>query len=402
MCGLTGLNMKGNRLMEREQYASQYSMDTVMDLIYLIRCAISRTKPDTMRVTRMDQRKLYEMAFRHSLAALVGSALEGTVTGEMGKRWKTTFSMAVRKTVLFDAERRELLSFMEENGIWYMALKGVVLKNFYPVYGTRQMADNDILFDMRFDREVRDWFRGRGYKVKKYARGVHDTYHKDPVYNFEMHRMLFSPSREKWYAYYSNVKDRLIKDEGNGYGYHFTDEDFYIYFFTHAAKHLTDAGTGLRSLVDLYLYTSKKPDLDWVCIERELKELGLKSNEREMRELANTLFACSPSLSEPELSPRQQKLLSDIVSSGSYGTVEKKVGSRLKKYAKEGHIVDKKRLKLQYLRKRFFPTTPGHRRYYAFYYQHWWARPLLPFVRFGKMLVKHRQIRKEFEALRKY
>ena len=388
--------------MEREQDASQYSADTVMDMIYLIRCAISRTRPDIRRVALMDQKKLYVMAFRHSLAALVGSALEGTDTGEMGKRWKTTFSMAVRKTVLFDAERRELLSFMEKNGIWYMALKGVVLKDFYPVYGTRQMADNDILFDAEFDREIRDWFRGRGYKVKKFDCGIHDTYHKNPVYNFEMHRMLFSPALEKWYPYYANVKDRLIKDEGNGYGYHFTDEDFYIYFFAHAAKHFNGAGTGLRSLVDLYLYTTKKPDLDWGYIEKELKELGLKSNEREMRELANTLFGCSSSLSEMELSSRQQKLLSDIVSSGSYGTIEKKVGSRLKKYAKEGHIVDKKYLKLQYLRKRFFPTTQGHRRYYAFYYQHWWARPLLPFVRFGKMLKKHRQIRKEFEALRKF
>ena len=388
--------------MEREQDASQYSADTVMDLIYLIRCAISRTRPDIRRVALMDQKKLYVMAFRHSLAALVGSALEGTDTGEMGKRWKTTFSMAVRKTVLFDAERRELLSFMEKNGIWYMALKGVVLKDFYPVYGTRQMADNDILFDAEFDREIRDWFRGRGYKVKKFDCGIHDTYHKNPVYNFEMHRMLFSPAAEKWYAYYAHVKDRLIKDEGNDYGYHFTDEDFYVYFFTHAAKHFNDAGNGLRSLVDLYLYTSKRPDLDWPYIEGELQKLGLKKEQKKMRELANTLFACSDSLSVPELSPRQQELLSEIVSSGAYGTIEKKVRSRLKKYAKEGHIVDKKRLKLQYLRKRFFPKTPGHRRYYAFYYQHWWARPLLPFVRFGKMLLKHRQIRREFDALRKF
>ena len=388
--------------MEREQNPSQYSMDIIMDLIFLIRCAISRTKPDVTRVSRMDQQKLYVLAFRHSLAALVGTALAGISTGDMGKRWQTTFSMAVRKTVLFDAERKDLLSFMEENGIWYMTLKGVVLKDFYPVYGTRQMADNDILFDESFAEEIRDWFRGRGYKVKKFACGVHDTYHKEPVYNFEMHRMLFSQALEKWYPYYANVKDRLIKDEENGYGYHFTDEDFYIYFFTHAAKHFNGAGTGLRSLVDLYLYTSKKTDLDWPYIENELKTLGLLEDERKMRELANTLFAGSASLSEPELSPLQQKLLSGIISSGAYGTIENKVGSRMKKYAIDSHIVDKKRLKLHYLRKRFFPTTPGHRRYYSFYYQHWWARPLLPFVRFGKMLLRRRQIRKEFEALWKY
>ena len=101
--------MKGRCRMEREQNPSQYSMDIIMDLIFLIRCAISRTKPDVTRVSRMDQQKLYVLAFRHSLAALVGTALAGISTGDMGKRWQTTFSMAVRKTVLFDAERKDLV-----------------------------------------------------------------------------------------------------------------------------------------------------------------------------------------------------------------------------------------------------------------------------------------------------
>ena len=388
--------------MEREQNDLKPDIDTLMDMIWLIRCVLSGTKPDTIHVAGMNQKKLFELASRHSLTALVGTALNGVDTGEMEKRWQNAVDKAVRRTVLFDAERRELLSFMEENGIWYMALKGVVLKDFYPVYGVRQFADNDILFDVRYAEEIRDWFKGRGYKVKKFACGVHDTYLKNPIYNFEMHRMLFSPSIKRWYPYYEHVKDRLIKDEGNDYGFHFKDEDFYIYFYTHAAKHYSGGGTGLRTLVDLYLYISKKSAMDWSYIEKELKKLGLKEDERSMRKLANTLFAHGASDPMQKLSPQQQELFSTIASAGTYGTIENKVSNRLERYAKDNKIMDKNRLKLHYLRERFFPTTQGHKEYYAFYYQHWWARPLLFFVRFGKMLINHRRVRKEFEALHKF
>ena len=201
---------------------------------------------------------------------------------------------------------------------------------------------------------------------------------------------------------HGNVKERLIKDEGNGCGFHFTDEDFYVYFFAHAVKHYKGGGIGLRMLVDLYLYASKKTDLDWPYIERELKKLGLMESEKEMRELAATLFSGDTYLSEQALSPRQRELLSGIISSGTYGTVETQVGNKLERYTKEKKITGKTRLKLHYLRERFFPTTPEHREYYAFYYQHWWGRPLLLFVRFVKLLINHKRVKKEFEALRRF
>ena len=104
--------------MEREQNDLKPDIDTLMDMIWLIRCVLSGTKPDTIHVAGMNQKKLFELASRHSLTALVGTALHGVDTGEMEKRWQNAVDKAVRRTVLFDAERRELLSFMEENGIW--------------------------------------------------------------------------------------------------------------------------------------------------------------------------------------------------------------------------------------------------------------------------------------------
>lgn len=65
-----------------------------------------------------------------------------------------------------DAERVEIIKFLEEKHIWYMPLKGVILKEFYPEYGLRQMCDNDILFDNDYTDEVRKWFFNRGYELQ--------------------------------------------------------------------------------------------------------------------------------------------------------------------------------------------------------------------------------------------
>ena len=160
--------------MDTEKQNTQLIPQTAWDMIWLIRCALSGAKPDLERVAQMDQKQLYRLAALHSLTALVGTALAGMDTGEMKGPWQTAVGMAVRKTMLFDAERSALLGWMEENGIWYMPLKGVVLKDDYPVYGIRQMADNDILFDVSRAEEVRDWFVARDYAVKVCAGGVHD------------------------------------------------------------------------------------------------------------------------------------------------------------------------------------------------------------------------------------
>ena len=379
---------------EKQRVISQ----TAWDMLYLIRCAIEQSKPDAVRLAQMDQMQLYALASFHSVAALVGTALQGMETGEMKSAWKEAVSKAIRKTLLFDAERAELFSWMEERKIWYAPLKGVVLKDYYPVYGTRQMADNDILYDASHATEVRDWFVQHGYEVKVFAAGVHDSYLKAPIFNFEMHRMLFSPSQETWSAYYESVKDRLVKDEGNGYGYHFKDEDFYVYFFTHAAKHFTGGGTGLRSLIDLYLYISNKPNLDWSYIEKELEKLRLREDEKNMRELANAVFGRSVLLPEEALTSDQYALLYTIISSGTYGTITQRITNTMRKNGWG---------RLRYMLHRFFvpmsKTNPLYSDYagqYPFFYKHRILLPLLPFYRTFRAM-KDGRFRAEARAISK-
>ena len=120
---------------------------------------------------------------------------------------------AIRKTMLLDAERGQILAELERLGIWYMPLKGSILKDYYPRYGMRQMGDNDILYDTDRQEDVVILMKERGYTVKCIDKNNQDDFLKLPVYNFEMHSVLCAKkSNAAWYAYYRGIKDRLLRD----------------------------------------------------------------------------------------------------------------------------------------------------------------------------------------------
>ena len=92
---------------------------------------------------------------------LLFTALRGTgntayvleSAGIYNDKFRTAKEKASRKNIFLDAGRKKLFSFCEENGIWYMPLKGSVLKELYPDFSMRQMADNDILFDAGYQQK---------------------------------------------------------------------------------------------------------------------------------------------------------------------------------------------------------------------------------------------------------
>ena len=132
------------------------------DMLYLTACAVNGIKPEKNIIKAMDMDKLFEICQFHSLTSIVCMALESTGI-KPSHKWIETKAKAIRKVMLHDVERQNIISFMEENGIWYMPLKGVILKELYPKSGMRQMTDNDILYDETYQHELRNFMVGRGY-----------------------------------------------------------------------------------------------------------------------------------------------------------------------------------------------------------------------------------------------
>ncbi|MGN0600694.1 MAG: nucleotidyltransferase family protein [Oscillospiraceae bacterium] len=351
------------------------------DMLYLSTCAIRGRSPDRERIQQMNDDDLYAICRFHSLTALVACALESAgIT--LSDKWREVKAKAIRKNILLDTERAKILEYFEQNGIWYIPLKGIIIKDMYPKAGMRQMADNDILYDRSFQKQVKDYMESNGYKTESVGKGNHDTYHKPPVYNFEMHTQLYSEQADKTiHDYYANVKKRLIKDNDNDYGYHFTDEDFYIFMTVHEYKHYSGGGTGLRSLLDCFVYVRAKGNgLDWDYISRELEKLGLKDFECSSRELCMKVFSGTEL---PAMSENERDMLEYYLLSGTYGTEKNHVENNMKKFSEKTGS----KSKFRYIMRRIFPELEVYKEHYPFFYKHRILLPIGWLYRFFKGIV---------------
>ena len=359
--------------MTREEYRK-----TAYDVIYLAACVVNGDKPDAERVQAMDVQKLYTVAQKHMLTAIVCHALESV--GIRDHDFTQAKAKAIQKVILLDAERNGIFQRLEQEGIWYMPLKGVILKEYYPSIGLRQMSDNDILFDPAFREKVRDIMVEQGFTVEKFGKGNHDVYHKLPSANFEMHVSLFaSYQTDSLYNYYASVGEHLLKDEDGEYKRRFSNEDFYIYMVAHEYKHFSAGGTGMRSLLDTYVFLHRFTDtLNWEYIAEELKKLKILDFEQHNRDLANNLF------SSKKLTEEETQWLDYYIFSGTYGNLENKVENTVKSYGDRNSFSTK----LKYMADRVFPPMRVVEAAFPFFYRHkyllpvlWVYRPILALIK---------------------
>jgi hypothetical protein len=381
---------------------------TSHDLLYLTACALHGTPPDGSYVSGMDLQKLYHLCHFHTMTAIVCAALENTsafaaASPELQKKWKDEKNKAIRKNIMLDAERSKLFAWMEQQGIWHMPLKGSILKDLYPQVGMRQMADNDILYDKNFQMTVKDYMQSHGYEAISVGKGNHDVYEKPPVYNFELHTALFGPEHAPaWISYYANVKQRLLKDEGKSYAYHFRDEDFYVYLLAHAFKHYDSNGTGLRSLLDIYVFVWKKGStLDWEYIRQEEEKLGIAEFEQQCRALSQKLFEKPDAHYERQLSKDEQEMLIDFSGSGVYGTTFNRIKKSLEKLQPDGAPITRK-TRILYCWQRLFPNMNWFKANVPFCYRHKWSIPFFWVYRFLRgVLFRGKKLRREMQSVQK-
>ena len=102
----------------------------------------------------MNLEELFKAADNHMLTSITAMGLESA--GVNNYNFNQALGNAVRKNGTLDIEKSRLFQKLEENGIWYMPLKGSVMKDYYPKYGMRQMSDIDVLFDSRYAEKVRE------------------------------------------------------------------------------------------------------------------------------------------------------------------------------------------------------------------------------------------------------
>ena len=361
-------------------------------VMYLTACTLSDKCPDVSLLSGVSVEKVYAAAKKHSMGALVTAALEkvGLATPEMISDTNKT----IRKIMLLDAERESILAELEREKIRYMPLKGIIIKEYYPKIGLREMSDNDILFDECARERVRDIFSARGYDVRLYdVNKTHDVYIKEPVYNYEMHVSLLRPLSlgDEVLEYFDGALDRSIPDGDSEYRRKMTTDEFYLFMKVHEYKHYVLCGIGLRLFADTFVYLNKfGEEIDFEHIDALTEKMGVADYERTSRSLAMKLMDVDTVSricrgEEGILTEKELQLFSYCATSGSYGVLSIRVENGIKKLeAKSGK---KRFIKLRYIMRRLFPDDRYYEIWFPYAHKHKWARPFVLVRRFCSVLI---------------
>lgn len=246
--------------------------------------------------------------------------------------------IAVNHNQLYELEK--LYRAFEESGIEYMPLKGAVMKCLYPKPEMRTMGDADILIKPLQYEKIRGTMQGLGFR--EILESDHELVWDKKTIHIELHKRLIPSYNKDYYAYYGEGWS-FARPE-NKSRFKLSDEDTFIYIFTHYAKHYRDGGIGIRHITDLYVYLSAKPNLNKEYIEAELKKLKLLDFYNNTLHTVNVWF-----------NGEQPDIMSDFITerifkSGSYGTyVSHIVSGAVKASGTGGNVKLKKIFKLIFL-----------------------------------------------------
>ena len=208
-------------------------------------------------------------------------------------------------------EFNRITNAFSESGLDFLPLKGIDIRNFYPKQDMRTMGDIDILIKKEQYDAISAVMTELGYNCTYESN--HEYIWRNGNIIMELHKRLVPSYNKDYYNYYGEGWDFAKSIGPDSCLFKMSDEDSYIYLFTHFAKHYRDGGIGIRHLVDLWVCRSKYGNLDFDYINTQLNKLHLREFYYNVSKTIDVLFENGES---DELSEAISKFIFD---SGPYG-----------------------------------------------------------------------------------
>ena len=200
-------------------------------------------------------------------------------------------SLAIDQRQLFAVT--QIFEAFEKNEIHYMPLKGCLLKKLYPKTDMRVMVDADVLVKTEQYPKIKNIMSSLGYCETKESDHEY-IWDKKGFFHLELHKRLIPSNNEDYYSYYGDGW-KFAKKTGETYRYRLSNEDMFVYVFTHFAKHYRNGEIVLRNIIDLYILLKNNPDIRHSeYIRGEIEKLGLDKFYLNILDLIDVWFNDSP------------------------------------------------------------------------------------------------------------
>jgi hypothetical protein len=243
----------------------------------------------------VDWNKIYDLASTHSLSGAVYLAIQRLEEDKKPEllilnKFKSDFFYTTLRYEEQEKAYCEIIRELNKEKIEHLFFKGIVVRDYYPVKQMRTLGDIDFLIHKKDQNAVCEIFTQMGYKNK--SSELHDKYEKGKII-IEAHDKIINTeinSKVDYFAYFENAWDYSIANE-NKYTYELCIDYHLVFLLTHIAKHIYEAGAGVRMILDIAVIIDKFGDtLDFTFIWKELKKIKLDMFARNIFGLCEKWF----------------------------------------------------------------------------------------------------------------
>ena len=292
----------------------------------------SMDAPDSMK-------EVLALAKAHDLGHIVANFfLENKILPENEPQLQTMVFKALYRYEGQKFEFDRVRHLLEEKAIPFIPLKGAFLRDFYPEPWYRTSCDIDILVKKEDATRAKELIiKALGYEHR--GDSTHDiTLFSKGGVCLELHFDL-QESDFRTVEVLDNIWEGDFLVPITSYEYKMTNELFLFYHIYHMAKHFVHGGSGIRTLLDLWLLKNKM-DYDKECLTRLLSDGGLTAFSESAMTLVEVWFGTATHTTLTE------EMESYILSAGVYGTQENRIAIAQSREGGKG----------KYLLSRLFPS----------------------------------------------
>jgi hypothetical protein len=304
----------------------------------------------------------------------------------MRKRFLRERSMAVYRYEQQQYDFEQICATLEDAQIFFLPLKGSILRGYYPEAWMRTSCDIDILVQADIlDKAAQVVCDRLGYIRAEHPTAYELSLHTQSGVHIELHFDLTDGGlNDRGHEILSNIFAYAQPTVGKACHLQISDDVFYFYHIAHMAKHFEHGGCGVRPFLDLWIL-NHRAGFDKQGRETLLQQNGLFTFAKACEKLSESWFGSA----DYDDVGRQMEFY--ILTGGVYGTLENRVSIQ---QAKKGG-------KVKYLLSRVFISNKELMVKYPKLKQHPWLAPFYHVKRWLKPLTDKKTRKRSMHELEK-
>lgn len=310
-----------------------------LDLIKFKICKTPISQDQFAHLQSEDILRLYNFARKHDLAHVAAEALLALnvpMDSEISQSFKKQIKMMLLRHAGMEAVQKEIYQLFEREKIYFVPLKGAVIRDYYPDAWMRNSCDIDILVREEDLKQAKEALASK-LKYRQLAHNYHDISFQTPNgYKVELHFKITENEKNiDSVLRYAWVNVRYL-EEGR-YQCEMTPEFLQFHFMAHMMYHFVHGGCGVRYVID-YWILKQNLKADQKELERLYRKSRLTVFAQYIDKLSRVWFEGE---SHDQVSKGMEKY---IFEGGVFGTARSTIKARKTKTKGNG----------QYLMKRIF------------------------------------------------